>query len=172
EDRQVLSIDSQIDEVKRLAERLGLHIVAVLTEARSAKAPGRPVLNDMMRRIAAGEASGILCWKLDRLARNPVDGGALIWAVKQQGIRIVTPTQSYSREDDNIILMYIEFGMAHKYIDDLSRVVKRGLQAKAKLGWFPSSAPLGYLNRVNTQTGHKEIIKDPERFPLMRKMWE
>ena len=31
-----------------------------------------------------------------------------------------------------------------------------------------STAPV----RVNTQTGHKEIIKDPERFPLMRKMWE
>ena len=172
EDRQILSIDSQVDEVKRLAERVGLPILEVFSEARSAKAPGRPVFEEMMRRIHAGDALGILCWKLDRLARNPVDGGSVIWAVKEHGIRIVTPTQAYSQGDDNIILMYIEFGMAHKYIDDLSRVVKRGLQAKASRGWLPSSAPLGYLNRVNTRSGLKEIIRDPERFPIVRKMWE
>src|SRR2546426_10786764 len=91
EDRQILSIDSQIDDVKRLAEKLGLTIGEIFTEARSAKAPGRPVFNDMMRRIAAGEGAGILCWKLDRLARNPMDGGSLIWAVRQHRIRILTP---------------------------------------------------------------------------------
>ena len=119
EDRQVLSINSQIDEVKTLAERLGLRIVEVFSEARSAKAPGRPVFDAMMRQLYAGQAQGVLCWKLDRLARNPVDGGSVIWAIKQHGIRIITPTQSYSHNDDNIILMYIEFGMAQKYIDDL-----------------------------------------------------
>src|SRR5207249_6168679 len=72
----------------------------------------------------------------------------------------------------NMILMYIEFGMAHKYVDDLSRVVKRGLQAKAKLGWFPSGAPIGYLNQDNRQTGHKEVIKDPDRFSLVRTIWD
>jgi len=172
EDRQVLSIGSQIDEVKQLAERLNVPIIEVFTEACSAKEPGRPIFNGMMRRVQAGEAAGILCWKLDRLARNPVDGGALIWAVKQQGIRIVTPTQAYSMDDDNMILMYIEFGMAHKYVDDLSRVVKRGLHAKAKSGWYPTIPPHGYLNSLNRPTGHKEVITDRERFPLVRKMWE
>src|SRR5712691_3156223 len=105
EDRQILSIESQIDEVKTLAERLDFPIIEVFRESQSAKAPGRPVFNEMMRRLYAGDAQGILCWKLDRLARNPVDGGSVIWAVKQHGIRIVTPTQSYSYGDDNIILM-------------------------------------------------------------------
>jgi hypothetical protein len=74
---------------------------------------------------------------LDRLARNPVDGGSIIWAIKQHGIKVMTPAQSYAREDDNIILMYIEFGMAQKYVDDLSANVKRGLHAKAEMGWLP-----------------------------------
>lgn len=106
EDRQILSIDSQIAELKRVAEQLSVAIVEILTEARSAKAPGRPVFHAMMQRLARGEAQGILCWKLDRLARNPVDGGAIIWALKQQGIEIITPTQHYSHEDENTILMY------------------------------------------------------------------
>jgi site-specific DNA recombinase len=172
EDRQILSIDSQIDEVKALAERLGLTIIEVFREARSAKAPGRPLFTKMMQRLQAGEATGILCWKLDRLARNPMDGGALIWAVNQNGIRILTPTQSYSQADDNMILMYIEFGMAHKYISDLSRVVKRGLEAKARGGWYPAGAPLGYLNDPRHPKGQKTVVMDPERFPLVRKMWD
>jgi site-specific DNA recombinase len=83
EDRQILSIDSQVTELKRHAARKGIRILEVLTEAKSAKAPGRPVFNSMMERLYRGEADGILC----RLARNPVDGGAIIWAMKQHGVR-------------------------------------------------------------------------------------
>src|SRR6267378_1121059 len=101
EDRQILSIESQIQEVKKVAEKLGIPIQGILSEAKSAKAPGRPVFNDMMQRIYRGEAQGVICWKLDRLARNPIDGGAIIWAIKQHGIEIITPTQTFSQHDDN-----------------------------------------------------------------------
>src|SRR3972149_4357474 len=134
EDRQVLSIESQVNELKTLTERLGLSVAETLTESRSAKEPGRPVFNEMIKRVYRGEAAGIICWKLDRLARNPVDGGSIIWAIKQHGIKVMTPAQSYAREDDNIILMYIEFGMAQKYVDDLSKNVKRGLKTKIENG--------------------------------------
>src|SRR5580704_5552902 len=137
EDRQMLSNGSQIRELKELVTKLNLPVVEILTEAKSAKEPGRPVFNDMMQRLYRGEAAGIICWKLDRLARNPIDGGSIIWALKQHGIKVITPAQSYAREDDNIILMYIEFGMAQKYVDDLSRNVKRGLRAKAVKGLYP-----------------------------------
>jgi site-specific DNA recombinase len=170
EDRQVLSIESQTNEMRQLAQRLGFAVVDLLTEAQSAKAPGRPVFNAMMQRLYRGEANGILCWKLDRLARNPVDGGTIIWAIKQHGIRILTPSQAFSQAEDNVILMYIEFGMAQKYVDDLSRNVKRGLKTKAEKGWWPGPAPLGYCN-VRIATGEKQLVKDPERFPLIRRMW-
>ena len=172
EDRQVLSIESQTEELKKLAERLNFPIRAILSEAKSAKEPGRPVFNEMMHRIYSGEADGILCWKLDRLARNPVDGGSVIWAIKQHGIEIVTATQKFSQSDDNTILMYVEFGMAQKYIDDLSRNVKRGLKTKVQKGWYPGVAPLGYLNDRYNEKGDKRLLKDPERFPLLRRMWD
>ena len=172
EDRQVLSIESQTRELEQLAEKLNLPIVEILTESKSAKAPGRPVFNEMMQRLYRGEASGIICWKLDRLARNSVDGGSIIWAIKQHGIKVMTPAQNYAREDDNIILMYIEFGMAQKYVDDLSKNVKRGLKTKIENGWYPGVAPAGYLNHTDKLTGQNTLIKDPERFPLIRQMWE
>ena len=172
EDRQVLSIESQTRELEQLAVKLNLPVAEVLTESMSAKAPGRPVFNQMMQRLYSGEAVGIICWKLDRLARNAVDGGSIIWAIKQHGIKVMTPAQSYAREDDNIILMYIEFGMAQKYVDDLSKNVKRGLKTKIENGWHPGVAPVGYLNHTNKLTGENTLIKDPERFPHIRHMWD
>ena len=72
EDRQILSIESQEIELRRYATKHNLRIVEILTEAKSAKAPGRPVFNSLMQRLYQGEADGVLCWKLDRLARNAV----------------------------------------------------------------------------------------------------
>ena len=172
EDRQVLSIESQIRELEQLAAKLNLPVAEIMTECKSAKDPGRPVFNQMLQRLNRGEAAGIICWKLDRLARNPVDGGSIIWAIKQHGIRVLTPAQSYAREDDNLILMYIEFGMAQKYVDDLSKNVKRGLKTKSENGWQPGVAPAGYLNHTNRMTGENSLIQDPERFPLIRQMWD
>ena len=104
EDCQVLSIDAQIAELKNLAARRGFVVADILKESQSAKSPGRPVFSRLVERITRGEVTGILCWKLDRLARNPVDGGSIIWALKQHGLHICTPTQSYSTAEDNIII--------------------------------------------------------------------
>ena len=75
EDKQVLSIDAQLSELREFAAREGLNVVAELIEKQSAKIPGRPIFDAMLERIEAGEADGILAWHPDRLARNSVDGG-------------------------------------------------------------------------------------------------
>src|SRR5215471_5216776 len=82
EDRQVASIESQLFEFDRIVKDFKLEVVEIFKEEQSAKAPGRPVFNQMMKRIQKGEAKGILCWKLDRLARNPIDGGQIIWMLQ------------------------------------------------------------------------------------------
>ena len=71
--RQVLSIDSQIGTLTDLAKSQSVVITRTFTESKSAKAPGRDKFNEMLIRIEKGEANGILCWKLDRLARKPSD---------------------------------------------------------------------------------------------------
>ena len=172
EDSQVQSLPDQEHAMQSLAAKLNLTVIEPLSEAKSAKAPGRPVFNDMMERIDRGEIRGILCWKLDRLARNPVDGGRIIWAIKQHGLTVRTPHQTFSQADDNMILMYIEFGMAQKYVDDLGRNTTRGLESKAKKGWYPGVAPMGYLNSKVEERGQKTIFADPDRFDAVRRMWD
>jgi len=129
EDRQVQSIQDQVDELQKLAKNSDLTVVNIFSESWSAKAPDRPVFNEMLERIKNGEANGILCWKLNRLARNPIDGGTISWMLQEGLIQYI---QTYGRgysPNDNVIMMSVEFGMANQFIRDLRVDTKRGLMA-------------------------------------------
>jgi site-specific DNA recombinase len=168
EDKQVLSIEAQLSELRTLARREGLEIAEEFVEKRSAKQPGRPVFSAMMARIQKGEAQGIVCWKIDRLARNPVDGGQVQWLL-QSGIiaHIQTHERAYYPAD-NVLMMSVEFGMANQFIRDLSANTARGLRAKARRGDFPGTAPAGYRNDPRT----KSIVLDRKKSKVIRAAFE
>lgn len=173
EDRQMASIDDQISEMKRQAEESGFAIVDVIFESKSAKEPGRPMFNEMLLRIHRKEAQGILCWSLNRLARNPVDGGQISWLLQQN---IIYHIKTHSRDywpTDNVLMMQVEFGMANQFVKDLSVDVKRGMKSKAERGWYPiSRLPLGYVhNRDIRKSDGPEIVKDLKTYPLVKKLW-
>src|SRR6185295_16045128 len=86
-EKQVYSIEHQLTELRQLAIRKNLQVVAELTERRTAKIPGRPVFNDMLKRIKKGEASGILAWHPDRLARNAPDGASIMQLIDEGAIK-------------------------------------------------------------------------------------
>lgn len=112
-------------------------------EEKSAKEPGRPIFNEMLAKIHQGEAQGIICWKLDRLARNPVDGGNINWMLQQGVIQHIQTYQRSYYPTDNVIMMNVEFGMDNQYVIDLRVNVKRGMRKKVSDGWFPHVPPLG-----------------------------
>ncbi len=172
EDRQVASIDAQINELKKLAIENGLRVVKVFSEAMSAKSPGRPVFNKMLELISADKAEGIICWKLDRLSRNPPDSAQISWLLQRSEIQHI---QTYGRSyypSDNVLMMAVEQGMANQYIRDLSTNVKRGLRAKLEKGDKPGIAPMGYRNTKLAEKGSNTVEPDPERFDLVRQMWD
>ncbi|MFZ2522751.1 MAG: recombinase family protein [Minisyncoccia bacterium] len=168
EDKQVLSIEGQLAELRTLAKSEGLEICDEFVEKRTAKMPGRLVFNEMIRRIQKGEAQGIVCWKLDRLARNPVDGGQISWMLQQGIIQHIRIHDKSYYPSDNVLMMSVEFGMANQFIRDLSANTKRGLRAKVKRGEFPSTAPVGYLNDVRMKT----IVVDRKKSKIIREAFE
>ena len=169
EDRQVQSIEDQIDRLKEFAITFGISIKEILTESKSAKKPNnRPVFDNMLERIENGEAQGILCWQINRLSRNPIDSGRISWMLQQGILKCIQTIERQYLPDDNVLLFNVESGMANQFIIDLRKNSKRGMEGKANRGWLPSRAPLGYKNDLLNHT----IIEDSERFHLVRKMWD
>jgi DNA invertase Pin-like site-specific DNA recombinase len=169
EDRQVLSIESQKSELlDSFAKRADVQIIQIFEEARSAKEPGRPIFNGMLSRLEKGEAQGIICWKLDRLARNPVDEGRIKWLLQTEVIKNIKTADREYYPDDNVLITSVEFGVANQYIRDLSRNVKRGFRAKLTNGWLPSQAPLGYCNDKETKT----IVQVPGDAKIVRQLFQ
>jgi len=169
EDRQVQSIDDQIARLKELASPLGIVIKEIFIEAKSAKRPyNRPVFSEMLKRIEKGEANGILCWELNRLSRNPVDSGTVHWMLQEGAIQCIQTIDKKYQPGDNVLLFHIESGMANQYIIDLRKNCMRGMEGKADRGWKPAMAPIGYANDMIDRT----IKPDPERFAIIRQMWD
>lgn len=172
EDRQVLSIESQEEALRELAREEGLEVVRVFREVKSAKEPGRVSFNEMMDEIRGGKAQGILCWKLNRLARNPIDAGSIAWELQQGRIQRIRTYERAYLPTDNVMMMSVEFGLANQFIRDLSTDVKRGLLKKARMGWLPTKAPIGYRNEKHGLKGEKRVLPDPESFDRIQRCWE
>jgi hypothetical protein len=172
-DKQVQSIGSQIGELQLLRKRLGgLNVIDIIREEQSAKEPGRPRFNAMIKRIKRGEADGILIWAYHRLSRNPVDDGTIQWLLQQGTLKAIKTIDRVYLPGDNALLLRIEGGTANQFILDLRKNVLRGLKQKLEKGWMPGKAVLGYLNTKTEKTGENYIIKDPERFDILRRSWD
>lgn len=169
EDRQVLSLDSQRSEIERFfGNQPSIEIIEVLSEARSAKAPGRPIFDQMIKRVEKGEAEGIIAWHPDRLARNSVDGGRIIYLLDQRVLKdLKFASASFENSPNGKMMLSTLFTFSKYYVDNLSENVKRGNRTKVERGWRPGPVPAGYRNCKETKT----IIPDPEQFPLVQKLF-
>ena len=169
EDRQILSIESQRSELLKIAAGdPALTIVSFIEESKSAKAPGRPLFDAMIASIERGEADGIIAWHPDRLARNSMDGGRIIYLLDQGRLKTLRfATFTFENNPQGKFMLSITFGYSKYYVDTLSENVRRGNRTKIEKGVLPHRAPFGYLNEPISKT----IIADSERFDLVKAMW-
>jgi len=168
EDRQVRSISDQLSELKELAVKEQIEVVDIFVEKQTAKAPGRPVFNEMLLRIEANEANGILAWHPDRLARNSVDGGKIIYLLDTGKIaELKFPTFWCDTTPQGKFMLSIAFSQSKYYVDNLSENIKRGHRNKVKEGIWPQMSPIGY---VNVKGGG--IIPHIDLAPLVKKTFE
>ncbi len=152
-----------------MALQFGYQIAFEYQEARSAREPKtRPVFESLMADIENGKVTGLLCWHVNRLSRNPVDGGAISYLLLTGKLQFIHTPERKFLPQDSAVLLAVEYGMATAFIQDLRRNVLRGLRGKLERGWYPGRAPIGYLNNPYT----REIDPDPETFDTVRKAWE
>ena len=173
EERQILSIDSQIKEMLQLADREGLEVVEMRRESHSAKATGqRPVFNELLEDIRRGKFTGILTWAPDRLSRNAGDLGALVDLMDEKLlIEIRTFGQRFSDSPSEKFLLMILGSQAKLENDNRGVNVKRGLRTRCEMGLRPGIAPTGYLNEKHMDRKCHASI-DPDRAPIIKQMFE
>ena len=173
DDRQVHSIDDQVEVLTSLASRYDIKIkqTNIFKESRSARKPNnRPSFDRLVELIDTGKIQGIVVWKIDRLSRNPTESGMLQQLLQDGKIQhIKTPDRDYFSKD-NALVFSVETSIGNQYVRDLSDNVKRGIRAAVRAGRISGVAPAGYINRQ--VDGRKFIEKDPERWPLIRKAFD
>lgn len=173
EERQVLSIDSQIKEMLQLAERENLEVAAVKRESHSAKETNqRPVFNEIIEELKLGKFNGILTWAPDRISRNAGDLGKIVDLMDSGVLQdIRTYGQRFTNNPNEKFLLMILGSQAKLENDNRGINVKRGLRTRVEMGLWPGVAPVGYLNQKHMDRKCQVDI-DPLRAPIIKKIFE
>ncbi len=173
DEKQALSIESQVKEMRAIAEREGLEITDIRREAHSAKDSGeRPVFKEILEDIKRERFNGILVWHPDRLSRNAGDLGSLVDLMDQKRlVQIRTYGQTFTNTPSEKFLLMILCSQAKLENDNKSINVKRGLRTRCEMGLWPAPAPTGYLKEKRMDRKCETLI-DPDRAPIIRQMFE
>ena len=170
DDQQIMSIEAQLFELREYASRERIEIVKVFTEAKSAKKPGRDGFAKMIEYIeSSSEPLGILAWHPDRLARNSVDGGKIIYLVDINRIASLRfPQFWFEPTPQGKFMLQVAFGQSKYFSDNLVENVKRGIRQKIRRGEWLTLAPMGYVNNFKTHN----IEPDPVKSRVIKRAFE
>jgi site-specific DNA recombinase len=173
DEKQALSIDSQVKEMLQIAERENLEIVDIRREAHSAKDSGqRPVFKEILEDLRRERFNGIIVWHPDRLSRNAGDLGSLVDLMDQRSlVQIRTHGQTFTNTPSEKFLLMILCSQAKLENDNKSINVKRGLKTRVEMGLWPAPAPTGYLKEKRTDR-KCECFIDPDRGHVIKQMFE
>lgn len=173
DEKQALSIESQVKEMMAIAERDGLEIVDIRRESHSAKDSGqRPVFKEILEDIRRGRYTGIISWAPDRLSRNAGDLGSVVDLMDQRLLfEIRTYGQSFRNSPNEKFLLMILCSQAKLENDNKSINVKRGLKTRVEMGLWPAPAPTGYFKEKRLDRKCETLI-DPDRAPIIKRVFE
>ena len=165
ENRQVRSIDDQIRDCEKLARELGLNVVAVIKEKKSAKKPSqRPLFAQMMADIGK-KYDAVLSWHPDRLCRNMLEGGQIINMLDEGELKDIRfHSHQFSNDANGKMLLGMLFVFSKQYSDDLSAKVSRGVEGNFNEGKSSGTPKWGYdrneANGLYTPNEHFELIQN------------
>lgn len=167
DDRQALSLESQLDFCQKKAKEGGLNVVEIIQESMSAKDPWRPGFAKMMALIEKWKADHIVCWKLNRLARNLIDGGTISYSLSQWLIKnIYTDSWDFTPET-NTLLLSVHFGMSSQFSIELKKDIMRGMRTSIEKWNVIQKLPRGYKRDKNTA-----IVEPTDKAYLIKEAFE
>lgn len=170
DERQILSLESQSKENAINAKRREIKILDTISESASAKHPRkRDGFSKLLELIESKKFDALIVWNADRISRNSVDSGEIIYLMDLGLLKaVVTNNRVYLNNPEDKKQLQDQMTDA-KYDNDRKSVdVKRGVRMKIEKGQYPGPAPQGYINVEYKITGERYIDIDEKRFKLLR----
>ena len=152
-----VSIEQQVKECEDYARYNDLRVVKVYADrAISGTNDKRPQFQKMLKDAERGRWAYVLCWKVDRFARNRYDSATYKYRLKRHGVRVIYAKESIPDGPEGILLESILEGSAEYYSANLAQNVKRGLRFNAEACLSNGRIPYGYRKGAD---GHFEILE-------------
>lgn len=152
------SLDTQLAECRRFAERCGYTVEKVFTDAGlSAKtADNRPALQKALQHCLKRKTSALIVYKVDRLSRNTGDGIAIREMLKRGGCEVVSATEGFTSDPLGDAMSSILLTFAQ--LDNSQRAIRcrTGMEETAMRGGWCHKAPVGFAR-----------TKSPEGLPIL-----
>ena len=170
-ERQALSIGAQQQKIEEYFPDLDIEFIA---EERSAFKPfNRPNFTSMLKRIEEGERRGLIAWHPDRLSRNELDAAQIVYMLRSGSLHdLKLATYPFDNTPEGIWMLQNALSQSQYESAKKGRDVRRGLEQKALQGHPPYPAIVGYRNTLHLERGFKQWEEDPERFQLVRQLWD
>lgn len=162
------SIEGQLRECREYATKNGFVIVGeYIDKALTGRTDKRPDFQRMLRDCERGVFKAVICWKMDRFARNRYDSAMYKYKLKKNGVRIFYAKESIPEGPEGIILESVMEGYAEYYSENLSQNVQRG--------FYDSALELKTLGQrvLGLKKGPDDRFEiDPGTAPIVRRIFE
>ncbi|MCC8400111.1 MAG: recombinase family protein [Rickettsia endosymbiont of Platyusa sonomae] len=175
------SIEAQKYRLQEYCTRAGLEILKIFEFSESSTVGKRKKFMEAIDFAKKQkELVAVVTDKVDRLQRSYketpllndlIDRGKIELHFYTENCIIHKHSTSQEKMMWNIFVM-----MAQSYVDSLRDNVNRSIDQKLRLGEWISTVPIGYLHIKNkgkgSERGKGQIIVDPDRAPIVRKIFE
>ena len=170
------SLDAQLDRLRRYCERHNLDIIQEYNITESSTKGKRPQFNEMLTFVKKQrEKIAVVVDAVDRLQRSFKETPILNDLIERGKIELHFLREAMVVNDKTKNTQKVMWDMcvlmAKSYVGALADNVKRAEEKMLKEGLLPGPAPIGYLN-IKNENGKKTIIIDPDRGPLIKKLFE
>ena len=177
EQEQGQSIDAQLNNLREYCKRNDFDIIKQFSITESSTKGDRKKFIEMLDFVKKQPSKIIIVAdcvdRIQRSFRESIELGDLADKNKIE-IHFVRENLIISAESNTSDRMRWDFSVmaAKTYVGNLRDNVKRSMQYNWNRGKWQGYAPLGYINTIDPETKKTTVELDPERAPLVKKLFE
>ena len=162
------SIEDQLRVCREYAASLGMTVVREYHDsAITGRTDERPAFQRMVRDSENHRWDAVICYKLDRFARNRYDSAVYKARLRKHGVRVLYAKEAIPDGPEGIILESVLEGYAEYYSENLGQNIKRGMEGNALKCHHNGVRVFGYS--ADPDTGRYVI--DPDAAATVRRIY-